>query len=67
MGRFLTSFLTYFLETIRVAPKGTYKVQTMLTKTADDLVAGGELGIFTPAYFWLARKPGKGDKKQASN
>jgi len=39
----------------------------MLTKTADDLVAGGELGIFTPAYFWLARKPGKGDKKQASN
>jgi len=67
LGRFLTSFLTYFLETIRVAPKGTYKVQTMLTKTADDLVAGGELGIFTPAYFWLARKPGKGDKKQASN
>jgi sterol 24-C-methyltransferase len=56
-GRYLTSFLTYFLEIVRLAPKGTYKVQDMLTKTADDLVAGGEQGIFTPAYFWLARKP----------
>jgi len=65
LGRFATSFLTYVLETIRIAPKGTYKVQTMLTKTADDLVAGGEIGIFTPAYFWLARKPRKAEKKQS--
>jgi len=56
LGRIFTSILTYVLETVRIAPKGTYKVQTMLTQTADDLVAGGKDGIFTPAYFFLARK-----------
>jgi len=59
-GRVITSALTWTLEFVRIAPKGTYKVQTMLTQTADDLVSGGEVGIFTPAYFWLARKPARG-------
>jgi len=55
-GRACTSVLTWTLETLRLAPKGTYKVQCMLTATADDLVRGGSQGIFTPAYFFLARK-----------
>jgi sterol 24-C-methyltransferase len=57
LGRFMTSGLTWILEMVRIAPKGTYKVQNMLTQTADDLVLGGEIGIYTPAFFWLARKP----------
>jgi len=59
LGRMATTVLTWTLETIRIAPKGTYKVQCMLTATADDLVRGGEIGVFTPAYFYLARKPQK--------
>jgi len=56
-GRLITSTLCWVLERIGLAPKGTYKVQDMLTKTADDLVAGGQIGIFTPCYYFLARKP----------
>jgi len=56
-GRGVTSALTWVLEALHIAPKGTSKVQQMLTATADDLVAGGQLGIFTPCYFFLARKP----------
>jgi len=57
LGRAGTTVLTYVLETLRIAPKGTYKVQCMLTATADDLVSGGAIGIFTPAYFYVAKKP----------
>lgn len=29
----------------------------MLERAADGLVAGGKQGIFTPLFFFLARKP----------
>jgi 24-methylenesterol C-methyltransferase len=45
------------LEFLHIAPKGTAKVHAMLTQTAKDLVAGGELGIFTPMYMIVAQKP----------
>lgn len=61
-GRYITSALTWVLEAVCIAPKGTYKVQQMLTATADDLVAGGQIGIFTPCYFFLARKPLEGEE-----
>jgi len=57
LGRFCTHILVNTLEALRIAPKGSAKVSSLLNATANDLVAAGELGIFTPAFFFLARKP----------
>jgi len=56
-GIFLTNKLIWLLETIKLAPKGTLEIHTLLCQVAIDLVAGGKAGIFTPMYFYLARKP----------
>lgn len=50
------------LEAAGVAPKGSLEVATMLERAADGLVAGGKKGIFTPLFFFLARKPAAADK-----
>jgi len=57
IGRMLTHYMVTTLETLRIAPKGTIATSAMLNKTADNLVLGGRTGIFTPAYFYVARKP----------
>jgi len=57
LGRRLTHWMVKILETVRIAPAGSVKVHEMLCKTADDLVEGGRLGIFTPMFFILAEKP----------
>ncbi|MFO0553806.1 MAG: methyltransferase domain-containing protein [Polyangiaceae bacterium] len=57
-GRALTNALTGALERLNLAPKGTQSVSTFLNAAADSLVAGGDMGIFTPMYFVLARKKG---------
>jgi len=44
------------LEAIRIAPKGTVRVSSLLNATALDLVEGGEKQLFTPSYYFLARK-----------
>jgi len=56
-GRNTTHFLVSYLEKFGVAPAGTTRVHEMLHLTAQDLVRGGELQIFTPDLFFLARKP----------
>jgi sterol 24-C-methyltransferase len=56
-GRWLTNKFVWALETVGVAPKGTLAVHNMLIKVAVDLVDGGRLGIFSPSYFYLCRKP----------
>ncbi len=56
-GRWVTDKLVGVLETVKLAPPGTGKVSRMLNKTADALVRGGELGIFTPMFFFHVRKP----------
>jgi len=56
-GRWLTNKMVLTLETLRFAPKGTLKVHNMLCKVADELVASGRLGIFSPSFFYVARKP----------
>jgi len=56
-ARYLTNKLVWALETVRLAPKGTLEVHSMLFKVAQDLIRGGQLGIFSPSYFYLARKP----------
>ena len=44
------------LEALGIAPKGSKEVSQMLGRAAEALVAGGESGIFTPSYFFLARR-----------
>jgi sterol 24-C-methyltransferase len=56
-GRFVTNHLVWLLEQLRIAPSGSKAVSDMLNVGADALVAGGELGIFTPSFFVLAEKP----------
>lgn len=55
-GRMCTHALIWFLETIRIAPKGSTRVSALLNATALDIVEAGEKGIFTPSYITLARK-----------
>eukprot|EP01006_Ploeotia_vitrea_P061105 TRINITY_DN77251_c0_g1_i1.p1 TRINITY_DN77251_c0_g1~~TRINITY_DN77251_c0_g1_i1.p1 ORF type:complete len:413 (-),score=6.30 TRINITY_DN77251_c0_g1_i1:18-1256(-) len=57
IGRMCTHSLVCLLEFLMIAPKGSAKVSALLNATALDLVEGGEYGIFTPSYFFLARKP----------
>jgi sterol 24-C-methyltransferase len=47
------------LETIRLAPAGTVKVQKMLHRGGRGCAEGGITGIFTPMWFMLAQKPEK--------
>ena len=56
IGRMCTHSLVWTLETLRIAPAGSTRVSALLNATALDLVEGGELEIFTPSYFFLARK-----------
>ena len=44
------------LEALGIAPKGSKEVSTMLGRAAEGLIAGGEAGIFTPSYFFVARR-----------
>ncbi|KAI8476628.1 MAG: cycloartenol-C-24-methyltransferase-like protein [Monoraphidium minutum] len=57
LGRKVTHALVRGLEAAGIAPKGSLEVAAMLERAADGLVAGGKKGIFTPLYFFLARKP----------
>jgi len=57
VGRVCTQIFVTILETLRIAPKGSSKVSKLLNDTANDLVAAGEMAIFTPAFFYIARKP----------
>lgn len=56
-GAFMTHQLVRALERLRLAPEGTLQTHDVLRLAQAALVEGGETGIFTPMYFWLARKP----------
>nr|XP_027106902.1 cycloartenol-C-24-methyltransferase-like isoform X1 [Coffea arabica] len=57
VGRLITKNLVKALEYVGLAPNGSQRVQDFLEKAAEGLVAGGKKDIFTPMYFFLARKP----------
>jgi sterol 24-C-methyltransferase len=57
LGRKCTHALVQTMETLGIAPVGSIKVSALLNAAADDLVAGGLAGIFTPTYCVIARKP----------
>jgi len=56
-GRMVTQVLVTVLEALRIAPRGTTKVSALLNATADDLWDAGHMAIFTPSFYFLARKP----------
>ena len=56
LGRVFTHIMVSTLEFLRIAPKGSVRVSALLNATACDLVEGGEKQLFTPSYFFLARK-----------
>ncbi|CAM9133719.1 unnamed protein product [Discosporangium mesarthrocarpum] len=55
-GRMFTHGLVYLLEVLSIAPRGSTQVSRLLNKTANDIVESGKLEIFTPSYFFAARK-----------
>ncbi|KAG6628251.1 cycloartenol-C-24-methyltransferase-like isoform X3 [Carya illinoinensis] len=57
VGRFVTRNMVRILEFVGLAPKGSQRVQIFLEQAADGLAEGGRRGIFTPMYFFVARKP----------
>ena len=57
LGQWCTTTLVAALEKIGVAPKGSTAVSKILGRAADGLIGLGEVGAFTPAFFFHARKP----------
>jgi sterol 24-C-methyltransferase len=55
LGRRIARRTIGALEALGIAPKGSKEVSLMLGRAAEALIAGGETGIFTPSYFFLAR------------
>lgn len=57
LGRKLTNFMIYGLETFKIIPKGSTRVTDALENAAVGLVEGGKQGLFTPMMLFVARKP----------
>jgi sterol 24-C-methyltransferase len=57
IGRRVTNSVVKVLETAHIAPAGSCAVSEFLIAGADALVRGGETGIFTPMFYFRARKP----------
>jgi sterol 24-C-methyltransferase len=57
-GALLSRLFIQFLEALGLAPRGTRRVHDVLRLAQWSLVDAGRLGIFTPSFFWVARKPG---------
>lgn len=56
-GRRLTNALLRMFEGLHIMPRGAARVAALLNLSGDAHVEAGELRIFTPEYFILARKP----------
>lgn len=57
LGRGAMGSLLWTLETLRLAPPGTAETAGELAGGSDNLVKGGKLGLFTPMYFMIGKKP----------
>lgn len=55
-GRAVVHFGVGLAELVRLFPKGTKDVIAMMEEAAQADVSGGETGIYTPLYCFLARK-----------
>ena len=56
-GRRLTHSTLWLLENLSIVPRGTTRVSSLLNRAAVAMAEAGRLGIFSPMYFVLARKP----------
>ncbi|MFW6197353.1 MAG: sterol methyltransferase [Myxococcota bacterium] len=56
-GRRLARGVIMALEAVGKAPDGSREISEMLHRGADALVKGGDTGIFTPMFYFRARKP----------
>ncbi|KAG0051745.1 Delta(24)-sterol C-methyltransferase [Gryganskiella cystojenkinii] len=56
-GRAATTYMVKTLEALGLVAAGSAKVSSILQTAADSVLEGAELGIFTPMYFFVARKP----------
>ncbi|KAI9228443.1 MAG: S-adenosyl-L-methionine-dependent methyltransferase [Piptocephalis tieghemiana] len=63
IGSMCTDVMVSLLERIGLAPKGTTEIQNTLKLAGESVVRGGKLGIFTPMYFFIARKPEEGERE----
>ena len=57
-GRRLSHGSLWLLEPLKIVPRGTTQVSAMLNLAAVSFAEAGRLGILTPMYFVMARKPG---------
>jgi len=58
IGKYVSYYSLWMLEKVGLVPSGTCNVSSfLLNSAADNLVLGGQLDIFTPMFFTLARKP----------
>ena len=57
VGRWATHQSLNLLEILRIVPRGTTLVSSMLNRGASGCAEAGQLGIFTPMYLVLGRKP----------
>ena len=57
MGRSAMMAGAWLASMLGILPKGSADVIRFMDRTAQAYVAGGETGIFTPLYCFLARKP----------
>jgi sterol 24-C-methyltransferase len=56
LGRWCTRNMVWLLEKTKLAAEGTIGTLAILEKAALGLQRGGESGIFTPYFFFIARK-----------
>lgn len=56
-GRALTNLALNVGEKLRIVPEGAREISSALNEGADALVDGGASGVFTPMFYYLARKP----------
>lgn len=60
-GRSYTNTLMSVLSKFSLVPPGVLETSQLLNAAADNLVAGGEMGIFTPMFFFVVEKPAAND------
>ncbi|KAI8145618.1 S-adenosyl-L-methionine-dependent methyltransferase [Fennellomyces sp. T-0311] len=57
LGRSYTHSLLTVLTKLKFVPPGVLETSQLLNNAADVLVAGGEMGIFTPMFCFVVEKP----------
>lgn len=56
-GRMVTRNLVWAMEALRLAPRGSGQVSSILETGADALVTGGKKFLFTPMFLVVGEKP----------